>query len=207
MANFSYKARASKVGIFVFAVSIWAAAPALAANADGRFAVRGNGADRCDVYQAALTAKDSVKIDRYAAWLMGYVSASNRLIAKTFDTLPTLAGADMLGIVAVVCRSQPAASIETAAAQSLNAISAVRLLQDTPAVSVVSDGKSLQIRSEAIATLQANLAAKKLYNGPTDGAFSPQLAKAIKAFQALERLPASGLPDVDTVIRAGLVKR
>lgn len=203
----SFMCAVSKMGLFVCAVSICAASPVLAANADGRFAVRGDGADRCDAYQAALAAKDSVKIDRYAAWLMGYVSASNRLIAKTFDTLPTLAGADMLGIVAIVCRSQPASTVETAAAQSLNAISSVRLLRDTPAVSVVSDGKSVQIRAEAIATLQANLAAKKLYSGPVDGAFSPQLAKAIKAFQTSERLPASGLPDVDTIIRAGLVRR
>jgi hypothetical protein len=206
MSTYLSAIRAASFPLSAVVLALVAASPAAAASAEGRFAVRGVGTDRCDVFQAALAAKDAVKIDRYASWLMGYVSASNRLIGKTFDVLPTLAGSDVLGMVAIVCRSQPATAIETAAAQSLNAISSVRLLRDTPIVPAASDGKSVQIRSEAIATLQTNLTALKLFAGPADGVFSPQLIKAIKALQGVERLPVTGLPDVDTIIRAGLKK-
>jgi peptidoglycan hydrolase-like protein with peptidoglycan-binding domain len=137
---------------------------------------------------------------------MGYTSAYNRHVPPTFDILPTSAGGDLLGIVMAVCRVSPNASLETATAQSLSAVAAMRLTRETPIVKVTADGKTVEIRQEALTNLQQNLSEKGLYRGPLNGVSSPALVAAIKAIQTREKLEVTGLPDIDTMIRAILKK-
>jgi peptidoglycan hydrolase-like protein with peptidoglycan-binding domain len=120
--------------------------------------------------------------------------------------LPTSAGGDLLGIVMAVCRVSPNASLETATAQSLSAVAAMRLTRETPIVKVTADGKTVEIRQEALTNLQQNLSEKGLYRGPLNGVSSPALVAAIKAIQTREKLEVTGLPDIDTMIRAILKK-
>jgi len=192
--------------LLALACVLLAAGPAAAADEQGRFAVRGVGSDQCGAFQAALVAKDAVKIDRYGSWLMGYLTASNRLISRTFDAVPSLVGTDMVGMVSVICRTQPATLLETAAAQALSILNPIRLTADSPIVNLTNDGKSLSIRTEAVVALQRNLAAKGGFKGLADGKPSPQLTKAIIELQQKEKIPVTGLPDIDTQIRAGLKK-
>lgn len=55
--------------------------------------------------------------------------------------------------------------------------------------------------ASAIADLQARLYARGLYSGPTDGRFGPQVRQAIEQFEALQRLPKTGLPTVELAQR------
>ena len=190
--------------LLAVAAAILVVRPAVAADAKGTFAVRGVGSDRCETYTAAVVAKDSPKLERYGSWLMGYMSASNRLIDKTFDAVPSQVPTDILSIVAVICRSQPATLIDTVASQALVLLSPIRLTADSAIIKVTNADKTLQVRQEALITLQQNLTKKGLYKGAADGKFSPQLAKTISEFQQKEKIPVSGLPDLDTLIRAGL---
>lgn len=180
------------------------AGPAAAADDKGAFAVRGVGSDRCDAFIAAIAAKDGLKLERYGSWLLGYLSASNRLIGRTFDAVPSQVPTDVLGIVAVICRNQPAALVDTAVSQALVVLNPIRLTADSPLITVSNAGRTLQVRTEALIRLQQNLAKKGLYKGPADGKLSPQLAKIISDFQQVEKIQISGLPDLDTQIRAGL---
>lgn len=198
---FTRNLRSALVAIAAVAL---AAAPASAADSKGAFAVRGAGSDRCDVFLKAIADKDAVRLERYGAWLLGYVSASNRLIDKTFDAVPSQAPTDVLGVVAVVCRSQPATLVDTAISQALVLLSPIRLNADSPVVTVSNGGRSLRLRQEALTMLQQNLAKKGLFKGPVDGKISPQFLKVISEFQLKEKILVSGLPDLDTIIRAGL---
>ena len=198
---FTRNLRSALVAIAAVAL---AAAPAIAADDKGAFAVRGVGSDRCDAFLAAVAAKDGLKLERYGSWLLGYVSASNRLIGRTFDAVPSQVPTDVLGIVAVICRNQPAALVDTAASQALVVLNPIRMTADSPLITVSNAGRTLQVRTEALITLQQNLAKKGLYKGPADGKLSPQLAKIIADFQLKEKILISGLPDLDTIIRAGL---
>ena len=196
--------RVRNKSLLVLGCAMLMATPAAAVDEKGSYAVRGIGSDRCDALTAAMTAKDRTKLERYAVWLLGYLSASNRLISKTFDAVPSLAATDVLGMVALVCKNQPAVLVDTAASQALIMLSPIRLVGDSPIIEVSNSGRTMSVRKEALVALQRNLAAKHGYKGPIDGAMSPQLAKAITEFQQKEKLPGSGLPDLDTLIRAGL---
>jgi len=73
-------------------------------------------------------------------------------------------------------------------------------------VQVEADGKTVAIRQDALKLLQSALIAKNLYKGDANGASSPQLVAAIKGFQRKEAIAVTGLPDIDTFIRA-VIKR
>jgi hypothetical protein len=195
----STKSLISKVllGAVVCVPLVFGALPALASDAAGKFTVRGVGSNPCSAVQASLKSNDKIA---------GYTSAYNRHVPQTFDILPTSAGGDLLGIVMAVCRVSPNASLETATAQSLSAVAAMRLTRETPIVKVTADGKTVEIRQEALTNLQQNLSEKGLYRGPLNGVSSPALVAAIKAIQTREKLEVTGLPDIDTMIRAILKK-
>jgi hypothetical protein len=205
-ASYPRNSARARIPMLAVACALLVAGPAAAADDQGRFAVRGAGSDRCSVFQAAIVANDGARLERYGAWLLGYLSASNRLISRTFDAVPSLAAADLLGLVSVLCRTQPEALVDTVASQALVVLSPIRLTTDSPLLTVSNGGKSLQLRTEALVTLQRNLATKGAFKGPADGKASPQLTKAITEFQQKEKILVSGLPDIDTQIRAGLKK-
>lgn len=184
---------------------LFSALPASASDAAGKFTVRGVGSNACSAVLTSLK-DDKIATSLYGSWLMGYASAYNRNVAQTFDILPTPTGSDLMGIVMAVCRISPTASLETATAQALTAVSAMRLTRETPLVKVVSDGKSVDIRQEAVTNLQQALLDKGLYRGPVNGVSSPALVASIKTLQTREKLAPTGLPDIDTMIRAILKK-
>lgn len=178
------------------------ATPGHAADAAGKYAVRGAGGSPCATFLSALSAKNQPLIDQYASWLMGYVSAVNRLQAQTFDAMPTMRPGEMVALAAMTCKLEPKLTVELAAARGLNAVSALRAGQESPVVTLTSDGRTVQIRQQALTTLQRNLSARGMFTGAANGAASPALTVAIKAFQTQVKLPATGLPDLDTILRA-----
>jgi hypothetical protein len=52
-----------------------------------------------------------------------------------------------------------------------------------------------------VETVQATLAAGGLYRGPIDGVFSGATRASVREFQAIERLPATGELDAETIAR------
>jgi hypothetical protein len=179
-------------------------ATAQAADKDGRFSVRGLGSSKCSDMAAAVDQKNSNLIPLYAAWLSGYLTAANRLISQTFDALPSTSGTDPVGLVTVVCRANPGNLVETAAYQAMEALNSIRIRQDSPLVTIQDGGKSLVIRQEALIMVQGELARLGLFKGAADGKASPALAQAVRGFQKAQKLPESGLPDLDVLIRLKL---
>jgi hypothetical protein len=172
-----------------------------AADTGGRFAVRGLGSSKCSDLTTVIGQKNTTLIQLYAAWLAGYVTASNRLISQTFDAIPSTVGSDVVGLVSVICARNPNALVETSTYQVLEALNAIRVRQDSPVVTMQEGGKTLAIRQEALTLVQTELASKGLYKGPADGKPSPALVKAISAFQKAQKLPETGLPDIDVLVR------
>lgn len=179
---------------------LWSSA-ASSADTAGRFAVRGLGSTKCSDLTAAIAQKNNNLIQLYATWLSGYLTASNRLISQTFDAIPSTVGTDTVGLVSVICARNQDSLVETATYQVLAAVNNIRIRQDSPLVTVQERGKSFAIRQEALILVQTELASKGLYKGPADGKPSPALAKAISTFQKAQKLPETGLPDLDVLIR------
>jgi hypothetical protein len=195
----------NKVKLAVTSALVICLSPAAnAADKDGRFSVRGLGGSKCSDLAAAVSQKNTALIQAYSAWLGGYLTASNRLISQTFDVVPSTSATDAVGLVSVVCQANPTNLVESATYQALEAMNSIRIRQDSPLVTVQEGGKSLVIRQEALITVQTELTRAGLFNGAADGKASPALAQAVRAFQKAQKLPESGLPDIDVLIRLKL---
>src|SRR5690606_34698614 len=73
------------------AVAAVLAQPAAAATKDGSFSIRGFGAQTCAVANASLKEKPEA-VNGAVAWLLGYLTALNRINAETFDISPVSDG-------------------------------------------------------------------------------------------------------------------
>jgi hypothetical protein len=173
---------------------------AKAADAAGRFAVRGVGSRSCGDYRAALG--DAASTAPYASWLMGYVSARNRNSAELFDVLPTQPGIDLLNVVAVICGTRETMVLETAASEAVRVLRPLSQASETPLVQFRTGKGSVTIRQGALVRLQTALIDRKLFKGPANGIPSAEFAAALRAFQKKEAIPVTGLPDMDSFIRA-----
>lgn len=180
------------------------AGTAQAADASGNFAVRGLGSQTCAAYVAA--AGNPEEFARYGNWLLGYATAQNRTTPDTYDVIPTEPGTDFPNVVAVVCRTNPQMLLENAAASAIGVIKPLRQTAASPLVQVSADGKTVSIHQDSLKRLQTALIAKQAFKGAATGASSAAFTDALKAFQRKEGIPVTGLPDIDTFIRA-IVKR
>jgi hypothetical protein len=167
---------------------------AQAADTDGRFAVRGMGTNKCSVLSGAIEKKDAASIQLYSSWLAGYLSASNRLISQTFDAVPAVAPSDALGLVAVLCRRSADALVESAAYQSLVALNAIRVREDSPLVVVKGAGAELAIRQSVLSSVQTGLAALGLFKGKPDGKTSAEFVRAVQSFKKPKSYPRRACP-------------
>ena len=171
-----------------------------AADAGNGFAVRGLGSQACSAYVSALSKPE--EFAHYGNWLMGYATAHNRILPDTYDIIPTEPGVDFPNVVAVICRTNSQMLLETAASSAVTAIKPLRQTASSPLVVVSADGKSVSIHQESLKRLQAALIAKQVFKGAATGTPSPQFTDALKVFQRREAIPVTGLPDIDTFIRA-----
>ena len=196
--------RRSAVAILVASALVLGSGIANAADADGKFSIRGAGSQSCAAYVASIAKPE--EFARNGFWLLGYVTARNRLEPATYDILPTEQGNDFPNVVEVICRNSPAIALETAANSAIAVMAPLRQANASAVVQVEADGKTVAIRQDALKLLQSALIAKNLYKGDANGASSPQLVAAIKGFQRKEAIAVTGLPDIDTFIRA-VIKR
>lgn len=177
---------------------------AQAADASGNFAVRGLGSQTCATYVAAVAKPE--EFARYGNWLLGYATAQNRTTPDAYDVIPTEPGTDFPNVVAVVCRTNLQMPLENAAASAISVMKPLRQTAASPLVQVSTDGKTVAVRQDSLKRLQTALIAKQMFKGTANGASSAAFTDALKAFQRKEGIPVTGLPDIDTFIRA-IVKR
>lgn len=172
---------------------------AAASDADGNFALRGYGARTCGTYLSEISDPDYAR--QYGSWLMGYMTARNRLQPDTFDILPFVDGSMLLQAVSAVCADRKEMTVEGATSEVIRAIAPLHQRVASAAITVERSGQSVRIRQDAIATLQARLTKRGLYSGAADGKWSEELALAVQEFQLREQITATGLPDLATLVR------
>ncbi len=179
--------------------------PAYAADASGLFAVRGLGANTCQEYLNRKATDENSRL--YASWLMGYMTARNRVEEKRFDVLPYPDGQVFLEAVQAVCRDQTTVTIEQAASSVISALAPIHQVNVSPITVVENKNRSLQIRQSALAALQSKLIEDGLYSGPVNGEWSEAMVTAVTEFQLSSKIVASGLPDLATLIHALVLDR
>jgi hypothetical protein len=198
-ASSRHRTRAALVaiGLACGGVAPWGAAQA--ADSTGNYAVRGLGSTACAQFIAAVEG-NTVDLRGYIAWLEGMVSASNRLSAGVFDTVPFNASGALAAMVMRRCRQQPAQAFEAAVRGTLDQLAAFRVTTNSPWVEMTVGTNRVTLRAETLAAVQTRLAALGLHATPPDGRFSVATREALKRFQQMRRLPITELPDPDTLL-------
>lgn len=175
-------------------------AAAQASDTDGNFALRGYGSRTCEMYQTEKS--DPGHANQYGSWLMGYVTARNRLQPDTFDILPFIDGMVLLQAISAVCADRKDITVENATSEVIRAIAPLHQRSASAALTIERGGQTVRIREEAIAKLQARLIERRLYAGSADGKWTDELSSAIQEFQLREQIASTGLPDLATLVRA-----
>lgn len=188
------------IGVCAVLLALALPAVAHAADDDGNYALRGVGSAPCTDYTAALNGEGAAQAGVYVAWLAGYITARSRLAADTFDVLPLVSGADVAGLMNVICTQNPDATFESAADAAIRLFAPARVQRDSPLLELSYEGRTVLIRRSTFEQVQEALAAAGLYSGGIDGAYGPGSRGAIIAFQQAQGLAVTGLPDADTLV-------
>lgn len=171
----------------------------LSADVDGNYALRGLGSASCSEYTQALV-NDPTQAQVFVAWMAGYITARSRTEEDTFDVLPLISGAEVAGLLRVVCSQNSDASVETALDASLRLFEPARVVSDSPLLELTHDNRTVLIRQSTFQQVQGALSLEGLYDGVVDGEYGPGSRSAIIAFQERRDLTQSGLPDADTLV-------
>lgn len=174
-------------------------ASALAADADGEFAIKGAGSQTCTAFTAAWDG-GTADLALYAGWVDGYLTGVNQFTAETYDMAGWQTPETLLGLTRQICGAVPGETrFMDAFYQVQRLIAPTRLTAASPLVALTHQGQSLLAYEAVVRRMQDRLAALGYPTGTADGRFDPETAAAIVAFQTARGLPATGLPDQKTL--------
>ncbi|TQE93080.1 MAG: peptidoglycan-binding protein [Spiribacter salinus] len=118
----------------------------------------------------------------------------------TFDVLPLISGADVAGLMRVICTQNADTSFEVAVDAALDLFYPARVKVDSPLLELKHNGQTVAVREVTLAQVQAVLSERGFYESDVDGAYGPATRAAVQRFQASRNLKETGLPDADTLI-------
>ncbi len=195
-----FKRLSGVAAIFGLAVAATPVA-AHAADAQHDFAVRGVGALQCSAFlkptgQAAAFERVSVE-----NWVLGYLTAENRLTPNTYDIMALQAPQVLPNLVAALCQSNPNASVESVVAGLVQRLAPIKIDRNSPLITTKAAQNEVEIRQATLVLVEKALMTRRYYRGRGDGKYGPDLQKALTKFQKDQSLPQTGLPDSATVLR------
>jgi peptidoglycan hydrolase-like protein with peptidoglycan-binding domain len=135
------------------------------------------------------------------SWLLGYLTASDRLDKDTFDATPVMMPEALTAMIIGVCEKYPDARVETVANTVLGQLAPARVAKESPVVDARVGNHVVPIRKATLVAVQTALVKNKLSKEPADGNFGAATQTALVAFQKSQGLPETGLPDPATVVR------
>jgi hypothetical protein len=173
----------------------------VAADGEGRFAVRGAGLYDCARYVEAFEARSSTYF-LFGGWLDGYLTALNEAQEDTFD-LTAWENTDLLAsMIEAHCRQNPDHNFFAVARVLSRELSKTRIRKAAPLVEI-DDGEGGQIvlYRETVMRVQKALTAAGLYQGAIDGVYGDGSRGAMRAFQRALGADPTGAPDQGSLYR------
>ena len=172
-----------------------------AADEQHNFAVRGIGALQCSAF--LKTTGQAAAFERLSMenWILGYLTAENRLVPNTYDIMALQAPEVFPSLVVALCRTYPNASVETVVAGLVQRLEPIKVDRNSPLVTTKSGQNQGVIRQATLVLVEKALAIRTYYRGPIDGEYGPDLQKSLLKFQKDQLLPQTGIPDSATILR------
>lgn len=189
MASARYGSRAP-----LLATLLLIAPAALAGDSQGRFAIKGAGAETCAAYTAKRNA-EAPETYMFLGWLQGWLSHENRVAEGTFDLASWQHPATLLAAMDAYCGENPEHPFVYAADALIAAMRPSRLGEQSLLITVEADGRRVELYAQTLKRLQDGLRQEGLLSDSTNGELTPETEAAIRAYQEREGLPITGLPD------------
>lgn len=185
----------------IWCMSLTLAAPVHAADDVGSYAVRGLGTLPCRDVVDRVDAQEQLPLE-LVAWTDGALSMANRLEPETHDLMPFRSPPDLPTRLAVnLCRSFPDITFDQAVNEVFALLHKIRLTKrEADVLARIGDAKA-QLSPATLVHMSDALVARGLLINKEEGHFGPLTVKALMAFQALQGLPQTGLPDQETLLR------
>jgi hypothetical protein len=184
----------------MIALSLLMANGAIAADSEGRFAVKGAGISSCEKYLAEFDAR-SKAFYAYGGWVEGYLTATNQYLDATYDVTPWETTTLLATLLAEHCRKAPDKPFIRAVRAMVTALSDERIQESSPLLIAKSGDSGVRVYREVIRRMQRRLAELELYEGEIDGVYNNDTRSAITAYQEREGIEPNGLPDQNTLTR------
>ena len=178
------------------------AAPALAADENNHFAVRGAGIASCTQFLESREAR-SEQYFQFGGWMNGFLSAVNRYEDDTYDVVPWQSADSLASALANYCSQNPDQSFHGAMVLMIQTLRPDRLTHRSDMLTIEVDGSERPIRlyQASLEQVMARLGQAGYEVGTADSEFDDQDRQALADFQLAEGLPVTGLPDQATLLR------
>lgn len=184
------------------AAAIALVSPGLAADADGRFALRSLATLSCGDVVGAIEQSEGEElqtlVSQLSIWLGGYLTHVNRVTPDVFDIVPFAVERDVLAVVVNRCQQLPVeTNFEAATAEVVTILSVLAVPRESPVR--VFDG-AIPLRESVIVLAQERLIAHGHLDGRADGIIGPQMRRALQSFQSDREMQHFGELDIDTFL-------
>lgn len=173
---------------------------ALAADEEGKFAVKGMGLATCEQFLKVRDEK-APQYYQFGGWVNGYLSAVNRYEEQTFDIAPWQSTNLMINLLGRFCEQRKDLPFVQAVRLMVNSLEKDRLTNSVERVEAKVGDKSVYLYEATMRLVQLELTDAGFYNGKPDGKFGRQTRKALEQYQAKMGIPKTGLPDQLTLAR------
>jgi hypothetical protein len=186
--------------VLVFAMAL--PSFALAADADGRFALRSYATSTCGQVVAAINARkgDDLQalVNQFSVWLGGYLTHANRVTPETFDIVPFAVERDVLAVIVNRCQNvPPETNFEAVTAGVVTSLSTFAVKGQSP---VRTGDMMIPLRETIVVLAQEKLISLGYLKDMADGDFGEKGQKAVQEFQVSRNMEATGRLDIDTVL-------
>ncbi len=168
--------------------------PALAADSQGRFAVRNAGMMSCADFVKEKVPQ-TPKLGQYLGWLDGYLSAVNQYTPQTYDVIPWGNTLFLATLLESYCKKHPEERFYLAVNKLAASMLPQRLSEASELIAAENKGKKTFIYQATLARVQAHLQDKGYYKGKPDGQWGDKTRQALETYQKEHKLTVTGLPD------------
>lgn len=175
------------------AIALTAPLPA-AAQQEQLYVVEGPGRMACSDFSGLDPAGDQAR--GVAAWLTGYMTAHQRLMSDVFDLTPWQTVPVLLSLLRQYCDANGEAKVEEGAQQLVAYLRPGALTEPAKVVAVGSGKNVVLLYAPVVAEVRKKLSEAGHRAGPS----MEELADALRAYQAENDLPQTGLPDQSTLV-------
>lgn len=167
---------------------------ATAGDRQGRYAIKGAGAENCSTYTAIRKA-NKPETYMYMGWLQGWLSNENRHSKETFELASWQHTATLLAAMNAYCNDNPERPFVTGAEALITSMRADRLKTSSLQVNAEADGRSVSLYATTLRRLQEQLHKLDFLKSQPDGLFGSTTRDAIRSYQAQHGMKQTGLPD------------